>query len=179
MACAGLNWWRKIPPLRDSKSGRSRPACLQASSGPSVGCGSRKTSRCKLRSKNREKKKTTGLQDDWARGPRDDRTRRARSLRCPNRFWSRSPVVLCSCSLVVLQHLFACGPEFPNWLLDQGDEALLAAPIANFDGELDRIKLPQPKFRAVVATNDYLTQSTEADLADLRAALRKTGMPKD
>ena len=77
------------------------------------------------------------------------------------------------CSIAVL----ACGPFFPNSMLDRGDDAVLAAPVADFYKELQRINLPAPKFGAVASTNDHFTQSTEADLADLRAALKKRGVP--
>jgi hypothetical protein len=73
--------------------------------------------------------------------------------------------------------VFACGPDFPNTLLDGGDKAVLTAPVADFKRELDRMKLLPPGFRANPATNSYLQQTVEADLMDLRAALRKAGVP--
>ena len=74
--------------------------------------------------------------------------------------------------------LLACGPEFPNQMLDRGDEAVLAAPIACFDRELERIHLLPASFQAVLASNDYAGQTLDAELADLGAALRKTHAPK-
>lgn len=72
----------------------------------------------------------------------------------------------------------ACGPYFPNEMLDRGDDAVLAAPIADFNRELQRIHLLPANFHAVLTTNDYASQTIDADLADLRAALRKTEFTK-
>lgn len=63
-------------------------------------------------------------------------------------------------------------------MLDRGDEAVLAAPIADFNRELERIHLLPAKYQAVLTTNDYASQTVEADLADLRAALRKAELSK-
>ncbi len=67
----------------------------------------------------------------------------------------------------------ACGPDFPNNLLDQGDTAVLAAPVANFAAELDRMNLVTSKFKATA------TESTDAEMADLSAALKKSQLPQD
>jgi hypothetical protein len=67
----------------------------------------------------------------------------------------------------------ACGPTFPNTMLDGGDAAVLAAPVADFFRELERMKLPAPVFQAYETTNSYAEQSLEADLSDLRTALKK------
>ena len=64
----------------------------------------------------------------------------------------------------------ACGPDFPNNLLDRGDEAVMTAPEARFRDELARMKLVPSHFRALPATNAPLA-TLEAELADLRAAL--------
>ena len=63
-------------------------------------------------------------------------------------------------------------------MLDRGVDALLAAPVADFSRELERMHLMPAKFQAVIPTNDYTTQTIEADLADLRGALRKTELTK-
>jgi tetratricopeptide (TPR) repeat protein len=76
---------------------------------------------------------------------------------------------------------FACGPNFPNEMLDRGDEALLAAPIADFDRELLRIRPLPADIQASLTTNgpiDYTGHTIEADVADLRGALRKAGLSK-
>lgn len=67
----------------------------------------------------------------------------------------------------------ACGPDFPNNLLDSGDEALLVAPLANFTRELERLKLATSRFDHVSATNGYEHQTCDAEMADLTAALKK------
>jgi len=80
-----------------------------------------------------------------------------------------------------LQSAAACGPDFPNWLLADGDHAVLAAPNGNFAAELARMNLGRPRIRAVapetangyVSSSQYLAQSAEAELADLRLALKR------
>ena len=69
--------------------------------------------------------------------------------------------------------LVACGPDFPNTLLDGGDGAVLTAPVAYFCRELQRMTLAAPVFEALPATNGFAVQNIEADLADLNIALRK------
>jgi tetratricopeptide (TPR) repeat protein len=73
---------------------------------------------------------------------------------------------------------FGCGPDFPNTMLDLGDRAVLAAPLADFERELERTSLLKTRWRAVPpeggsSRNGYAaqTQTTEAD--DLVAALKK------
>src|ERR1051325_1813746 len=210
MACVDLNWWRRMPPLRDSKPGRYRAACPPVSNGRLAGCDSKKMSRCSLRLRNDESPKskaqspkskvqgrasvldcasllalfirplvcgTPGSNRVKSKAPEDWRSpRRWRNLRhwtLKFELWTFSAAIW-----IAANPAFACGPEFPNWMLDRGEEALLAAPIADFDQEMERLKLPPAKFTALITTNDHLTQSTEADLADLRAALRKTEISK-
>ena len=67
--------------------------------------------------------------------------------------------------------LFACGPDFPNTLLDGGDGAVLTAPVADFYRELQRMKLPLPAFQALPATDGPGVQSIEADLADRKSVV--------
>ena len=69
----------------------------------------------------------------------------------------------------------ACGPSFPNNLLDAGDHAVLQPPVANFQSELERMKLVTTKFRAVplAATQKFYEQSTEVEMTDLAAALKR------
>jgi len=69
----------------------------------------------------------------------------------------------------------ACGPDFPNYILENGGAAVLAAPRTDFYRELDRLRLA-PQFRAVVATNDYSEQNIALEQADLLAALKKNGV---
>ncbi|MDB6037581.1 MAG: LysM domain protein [Verrucomicrobiales bacterium] len=73
----------------------------------------------------------------------------------------------------------ACGPWFPNSLLDNGDEAVLAAPYASFFREIERMQLVSSAHAARPLTNtqSYAEQAAEADLKDLRNALWKKGVP--
>ena len=66
--------------------------------------------------------------------------------------------------------ILACGPWFPNTLLDKGDIAVLGAPRANFQRELERMKLLAP---AAATSMNRPVDSREADVADLRAALER------
>jgi tetratricopeptide (TPR) repeat protein len=89
--------------------------------------------------------------------------------------------------LLVLQgagSLFACGPDFPNSLLDGGDAAVLVAPFTDFIGELQRMKLVESRFQAVPLKGEdagasFTAQSAAAELADLTAALKKAKVPDD
>jgi tetratricopeptide (TPR) repeat protein len=71
----------------------------------------------------------------------------------------------------------ACGPDFPNALLLEGNNAVLGAPVADFRLELERMGLHTPKFPAVHATNGYTAQTADVDIDDLRAALKQAGTP--
>src|SRR5438874_7471469 len=68
-------------------------------------------------------------------------------------------VALIGCACLLSITALGCGPFFPNAMLDRGDEAVLAAPIANFFKELERLELPAAKFHAVQTTNDFFAQS--------------------
>jgi hypothetical protein len=57
-----------------------------------------------------------------------------------------------------------------------GGDALQAAPVANFQAELDRMDLGTPAFKANVPTNSYGEQTLEGELTDLRAALSDRGL---
>ncbi|MBI4657429.1 MAG: hypothetical protein HY735_01045 [Verrucomicrobia bacterium] len=70
----------------------------------------------------------------------------------------------------------ACGPFFPNTLLNQGDRAVLTAPEARFRMELERMKLITSVFQARPATN-HPRQTFDAELSDLAAALDRNGIP--
>jgi len=78
-----------------------------------------------------------------------------------------------------LYHAEGCGPDFPNWLLTQGDQAVLVAPEGNFAAELARMNLGRARTRAVPpdAVGAYAAQSVEAELADLRKALKQAKTP--
>ena len=69
----------------------------------------------------------------------------------------------------------ACGPFFPNNLLDAGDSAVLQPPLGDFARELQRLKLPAPKARAVSLAEgqNYADQSADVEMTDLAAALKR------
>ena len=71
----------------------------------------------------------------------------------------------------------ACGPFFPNSLLDGGDNALLVAPVASFHAELAAMKLAPPRHRAKLPDNSHAQQTADADLLDLRSALNQAKVP--
>ncbi|MCF7765220.1 MAG: hypothetical protein K9N62_16255 [Verrucomicrobia bacterium] len=74
--------------------------------------------------------------------------------------------------------LLACGPNFPNMLLNQGDSAVLVAPVASFKAELERMDLVRPRFPTRLPANGHAEQTLETELQDLRAALRQSGLPE-
>lgn len=106
---------------------------------------------------------------------------------------------VCSSGLLVLaaNAVIACGPFFPNHLLDAGDQALLAAPLADFERELQRMRLVESRFLAVPLLQmgsmesrgfsgsagsrrgDFATQTLDAELHDLTAALKQKGLPEE
>jgi hypothetical protein len=82
----------------------------------------------------------------------------------------------------------ACGPYFPNRILVDGDQGVLAVPVAGFRQELERLrpKTP-PRFRAVVPTREdgawrghggQVQQTARVDVGDLERALVAAGRPK-
>src|SRR5438876_334736 len=83
-------------------------------------------------------------------------------------------LALISCAVAI--RVFACGAFFPNTLLDLGDRAVLTAPEARFQLEIERLKLVAPRHRALPATN-HIQQTFDAELADLRSALDSTHVP--
>ena len=85
--------------------------------------------------------------------------------------WKKiSPLAAAFTLWLLPQPLQACGPFFPNNLLDSGDQAVLGAPTANFEKELVRMKLVT-RFSAVPATNGFAQQTVDLELADLALAL--------
>lgn len=71
--------------------------------------------------------------------------------------------------------VFACGPFFPNNLLDGGDHAVLQPPMADFQRELERMNLATTKWRAVTLKpgQQFRDQSAALEMNDLAAALKK------
>ena len=77
--------------------------------------------------------------------------------------------------------VLACGPAFPNNLLDAGDGAVLQSPVADFRLELERMKLVATSV-AIPLRDDwqsYGEQSTELEMADLAAALKRQGIASE
>jgi hypothetical protein len=77
--------------------------------------------------------------------------------------------------LVFAVKVFACGPFFPNNLLDDGDRAVLQPPIADFQRELERMKIKPAGPRALPLADGqtYPDQSTAAEMTDLDTALKR------
>ena len=63
----------------------------------------------------------------------------------------RATLFLCVAVSPTPATLFACGPWFPNNLLDGGDPAVLVAPRASFIVELQRMKLVETRLVIPVA----------------------------
>jgi len=86
--------------------------------------------------------------------------------------------------LLAPSRLRACGPFFPNNLLDGGDQAVLVAPLADFGRELQRMKLMGSLFQAVPLETEgksttHSSQTSETELSDLAAALKRTRVSHD
>ena len=77
--------------------------------------------------------------------------------------------------------VFACGPFFPNNLLDDGDHAIFQPPVASFQHELERLKLADTRWHAVplAAGQYYQEQTGDAELSDLTAALKAKKTPPE
>jgi hypothetical protein len=78
-----------------------------------------------------------------------------------------------------LSQAAACGPDFPNWLLDKGDAAVLVAPFGNFAAELVRMDLVRTRLLAVPAVGeDERSQSINAEIGDLEKSLKLSKTPR-
>lgn len=73
--------------------------------------------------------------------------------------------------------VLACGPFFPNRFLDSGGDSILVAPATSFAGELRRMRLEPPEFKAVTNGATPADQALEAELRDLTNSLKKAGVP--
>lgn len=69
--------------------------------------------------------------------------------------------------------VLACGPWFPNRMLTGSDEALLVAPEATFNREIERMQLTAKP--ASHDTNGVTQHTRDAELDDLKKALANTG----
>jgi LysM repeat protein/tetratricopeptide (TPR) repeat protein len=74
-------------------------------------------------------------------------------------------------------NLFACGPDFPNTLLGAGDKGILQPPFADFQHELERLKLAGSSLRPFLPAGGqtYPDQAAAAEMADLAEALKRSG----
>ena len=74
--------------------------------------------------------------------------------------------------------VFACGPDFPNNLLDGGDNAVLQAPHADFQHELELMEPAKTSVRVVppASGQTFRDQATDAEMSDLEAALKHSGL---
>jgi hypothetical protein len=71
-------------------------------------------------------------------------------------------------------NVFACGPDFPNNLLDAGDNAVLQPPVADFQRELARMKLIYSSAAVPLRSGQsFSEQSAEIEMADLASALKQ------
>jgi tetratricopeptide (TPR) repeat protein len=84
--------------------------------------------------------------------------------------------------LLAAQRAAACGPFFPNTIIDQGDHRLLGAPEGRFFGMAaglapsgtEPLRAHKPE-----DCDDRHRPTAEADLADLRAALAQQKLPAE
>jgi photosystem II stability/assembly factor-like uncharacterized protein len=85
----------------------------------------------------------------------------------------KSAIFLAVAILGFVGNAFACGPSFPNNLLDAGDNAVLQPPVADFKLELERMKLVATSVAVPLRYGqDFSEQSGERELVDLAAALK-------
>jgi hypothetical protein len=100
-------------------------------------------------------------------------------LKSPNHDRARLKSILLTVALATLAPgAPACGPDFPNSLLDKGDNAVLDAPRVDFYAALDLLQLPRTKFKGHNETN-FADEAAAADEADLRLALKEKSMPAE
>ena len=72
--------------------------------------------------------------------------------------------------------LLACGPYFPNYLLVGGDEAVLGGAELSFTRELQRMNLVPTRHKALPTRGTFAEEAERAEVADLKAALKKEGL---
>ena len=79
-------------------------------------------------------------------------------------------------SIGIILRCGACGPDFPNWLLSSGDDAVLRTPEAYFGKELQRMRLVTTTNVARLSAHPKIN-TIEMDVADLRKALENAQKP--
>jgi hypothetical protein len=183
MPSGTLNWRTDVHPPRDSKPDRNLSACVPAIASRSAGCDSIVTVRCGVNlsdheietvNSDRENNSFRLLQTSVRAG--FDPVDAPASL--PEKLL-RLAILLLALLCLAATRVQACGPDFPNNLLDSGDYAVLGAPTVLFSRELERMQLVQTHWRACLATNDHPQESMDAELVDLRAALKKLKTPPE
>jgi hypothetical protein len=71
----------------------------------------------------------------------------------------------------------ACGPHFPNWLLDGSDSQVLSAPVMSFAAEIRKLDpCPAPYPADPSDPGKYAADTLAAELSDLREALKRSGL---
>jgi hypothetical protein len=98
-------------------------------------------------------------------------------MKSESKVWSRAVAVLVA-GMLVGTKACADSPWSPRVLLNKGDDGVLTPPEAWFRHEIGRIKIAAPQFMAKPAPFSRVEGTTEAELSDLRAALRKNRTPK-
>ena len=90
----------------------------------------------------------------------------------------RAAIIIFAAVVSGVASVFACGPDFPNNLLDGGDAAVLQAPHADFQHELELMAPVKTSIRALppAAGRTFRDQAAEAELSDLAAALKQSGV---
>jgi len=87
---------------------------------------------------------------------------------------------LTTTAAIVIRSSIACGPDFPNQVIANGDSGILAMPMADFTEEIDRLRPPQLPPQAPLhsfpGSFSVFTDSSEADEADLQSALKNEGV---
>ncbi len=91
---------------------------------------------------------------------------------------TRTAAVFVAGAVAAMGTLFACGPFFPNSLLQDREHAVLQAPHVQFRRELDRLQLPAPAGIVHVPTAEdmsYRAFTLGVEISDLRRALGSRG----
>jgi len=80
---------------------------------------------------------------------------------------------------VGLGTLWACGPDFPVVLLNEGSKSFFSAPLADFFDRVASLGTPKPVPKARIHESSPEEQTRDAALADLAKALERTALPRD
>lgn len=87
-----------------------------------------------------------------------------------------SALVVAGLATLALGSLLACGPFFPNFLLDGGDGEVLISPSVRFAAEVARFATPAPKgVRHLVSSDAPGEITARAEAKDVRTALTAAG----